>query len=854
MAKFNWSKFDSSFLKSVIYSDKTSPEMHPIFETDDADLLASSMNAICDCPDVNFIRKYRREVENEFLIRYPDVVKELSDKADCDNYRTILCEWQKRELTSSLADLYIKALFFVGYSEYTASRYSEFTNVRTVDLEKAEAAEEIPLYDFQYDAVDAMMNHFVSKHNKSGMLVMPTGSGKTRTAVAFLLQNMLPRGYQIVWLTHRHELIEQTASAFYKFSPVIKLFSSNIKKFKMVCVSGKHQSMKATEKDDNLMILSVQSVCRNLDFIDDVISDKVIIVVDEAHHTVAPSYRAVINRIRERNPKAKLLGLTATPVRGTESESKYLHKLYDNKIIYSIYMGELITNGVLSKPNFERVETGQNFEPVISIDEKRFIRKWGELPQSLVDRVAMSSIRNEVIVNQYIDNKDIYGKTIIFALNGLHAFTICESLRKAGVRCDFVYTGNTSKRNDTVIRDFKENRLDVLVNINILTEGTDIPDVQSVFLTRPTSSEVLLMQMIGRGMRGVSAGGTKTVTIVDFCDKWDVFNKWLSPELIMLAQAEDPEILGSRTVSADTVTIPWGAIREIYNSITFRYEQGISSLSVPFGWYELLDGAEDYKLIVFEDQYVCYEQIIAHRNELAKSGDISVTALKKYYFNNFVLCPSDRELGIFINYLMSFEEPPMFFKFEQRESMEPYFVAQRIKDEKLDTMEYATEIYNSNPVAQGLYESVEKYRQAVFDCLNYGLKKPEGFTVREIPVERIPFKIDKAHNLDELYQEVVDEMFGGTYEGINSISWTDKPIYSYYGKCYYPDNDIKINVLLNSSRVNKEVIKYIIYHEMLHRDYHNHGKVFKMLEHKYPNYTEHERFLDFKIGEYEFEM
>ncbi len=850
MKNFNWTNFDSSFLKSVIYSKNTEEQLRPVYETDDSDVLFTSMQSICISPDREFVEKYRAEIEEHFLSRNPDVVIKVAGDDDSDNYRTILYNWQRSKMTASLVDLYIKALYMVGYSEYAANYYSAFTNIRTVDLEGTQQINEIPLESFQEDAVKALKTHFISRHCKSGLLVMPTGSGKTRTSVAFLLQYMIPKGYQIVWLTHRHELIDQSASAFYKFSPVISNFSKEIKSFKMVCVSGKHQTMKATEKEDNLMILSVQSVCRNLDFLDGAIADKVIIVVDEAHHTVAPSYRKVIDRIRRITPDAKLLGLTATPVRSTESESKFLFELYDNKLIYEVYMDELITKGFLAKPIFDSVDTGQNFEPTISIDEEKHIKKWGELPPSLVDRVARSSMRNEVIVKKYLENKELYGKTIIFALNGFHAFTLCETLKKSGVKCDFVYTSKSSKENESVINRFKNNEIDVLININILTEGTDIPDIETVFLTRPTSSEVLLMQMIGRGMRGVESGGTKDVTIVDFCDKWDVFNKWLHPELVLSAQSSAP-LDGRRCVSAEITMIPWGVIRDIYNSISFNSNEGISYRSVPFGWYELLDGEEEYKLIVLEDQYECYERIVDNRDELRQSGNLSVKGLKKFYFSNFVFCPSDRELQVFVDNLLDGNDLPVFFRFDQREQIEPYFVAQKILDEKLDTMEFATTVYNNYPVAQGIFGSVEKYRQAVFNCINYGMKKPDGFAVKEIPLERIPFRIDKPYDINVLSKEVVDEMFGGVYEGINSIAWTEKPLSSYYGK-HYPNNDIRINVILNSTKVPREAVKYVIYHEMLHRDYHDHGRAFKVAEHRYPNYTEWERFLDYKFGEFEF--
>lgn len=77
-------------------------------------------------------------------------------------------------------------------------------------------------------------------------------------------------------------------------------------------------------------------------------------------------------------------------------------------------------------------------------------------------------------------------------------------------------------------------------------------------------------------------------------------------------------------------------------------------------------------------------------------------------------------------------------------------------------------------------------------------------------------------------------MWNGSYEGISGISWTDKPYKTYYG-VYYPDNNsIKINSVLNSKNVPVEVIKFVIYHEMLHRDYHKHDKTFRELEQQYP--------------------
>ena len=89
-----------------------------------------------------------------------------------------------------------------------------------------------------------------------------------------------------------------------------------------------------------------------------------------------------------------------------------------------------------------------------------------------------------------------------------------------------------NEENALKIKSFKEDKVDVLINVNILTEGTDIPNVQTVFMTRQTTSSILLNQMIGRGLRGVNAGGTEKAYIVSFIDQWKYKINWVSPCLL----------------------------------------------------------------------------------------------------------------------------------------------------------------------------------------------------------------------------------------------------------------------------------------------------------------------------------
>ena len=162
------------------------------------------------------------------------------------------------------------------------------------------------------------------------------------------------------------------------------------------------------------------------------------------------------------------------------------------------------------------------------------------------------------------------------------------------------------------------------------------------------------------------------------------------------------------------------------------------------------------------------------------------------------------------------------------------------------------EIYDRYPIAQELYGTRENYAMKVAEAQVYkGKKVRYGERIEELPDEKIPFSREPYYNLDELVQEVKDEMFGGEYEGISSIEWTTKAYKTFYGCYYYRDNHIVINSVLNSKDVPREVVKYIIYHELLHRDYYRHDKAFREQEHKFRNYEEWEYFLDGHMNDFE---
>ena len=306
--------------------------------------------------------------------------------------------------------------------------------------------------------------------------------------------------------------------------------------------------------------------------------------------------------------------------------------------------------------------------------------------------------------------------------------------------------------------------------------------------------------------------------------------------------------------------IPWRIIGEIYKHIRFEGEESIiKSLKIPIGWYPLLDyEGEDYTMLVWEDQEDGFSNIIEDKDKLVKNIEINNDDIIKKYFGGFNMPPAVKDMDYFIYNLKMSDTMPVLFRFKERDQIDPREVANMLLDRNVGVADLAVEIgkiYEENKeIIENIYDDYWTYFNRVLDNLDRGDNEASrNAEIVEVPVELLPYKIEATHKLNHLMNEVIEEMFQGNYYGIKSIEWTDRPYTGYYGM-FYPGGDIRINKLLDSPEVDREVIKFIIYHEMLHRDYFRHDKDFYREEHKYPNYTEHNRFLDHKIYNHKLQM
>ena len=318
------------------------------------------------------------------------------------------------------------------------------------------------------DAADAL-----DKHGNT-LVVAPTGAGKT-IMLSALVGKRRDVSKDVLILQHRDELVSQNSTKFQRVNPELSASYVN-----------------ASQKDwsGDAVFAMVQTLSRqnNLERMPKVD----LIVVDEAHHTVADTYQRIINAAKNANEGVQVVGFTATPNRG---DKKGLRDVFTN-CSHQIEIATLIREGFLVPPKTFVVDVGVQ-------DELREVRKTAsDFDMADVEKIMNRRAINKRVVEEW---KDKAGdrKTIVFCSTIRHAEDVCEEFIEQGVNAAVV-TGNTpSDEREEILHDLAHGETQVVVNVAVLTEGFDAPPVSCVVLTRPCSYKSTMVQMIGRGLRTV---------------------------------------------------------------------------------------------------------------------------------------------------------------------------------------------------------------------------------------------------------------------------------------------------------------------------------------------------------------
>lgn len=699
-------------------------------------------------------------------------------------------------------------------------------------------------HPYQLEAWDRLRAHLAEAEHGGvfrGLLVMPTGSGKTYTAVRWLVSNVIARGGRVLWLAHRTELLNQAAAEFHRLS----VFASGRERLRVRIVSGDHCAATQIDPADDIVVASIASLARAHEVVEALVADPhLFVVVDEAHHAPARSYRNLLEKLDARK-RFRLLGLTATPTRTRESERGTLHELFGGRVIHQVEVRALIDRRILASPRPVHVATRAEVETGVTLDDLAHWETFNDLSEAWLDRIAHIEDRNAVIVQHYLANRSRYGQTLIFAINVAHAALLTERLRECGVAVDYVASyrpDGTSGEPEDVIRRFRDKQLEVLVNVQMVTEGVDVPAIRTVFLARPTSSEILVRQMIGRALRGPAAGGTPEAFLVSFEDHWSQFHDWASPLDLV------PDILGAAPSEDRTAAptpeliehLPWELIRSVATRLR---EQSIEYKAdafeaVPHGWYVLEREDEDVSLhepiAVYAHQRPCWEaflETLAQRPRASLDPSSAAAEHAEFFGDCDPPAPSVHDVSRVLRHFMLGGAVPTWNTFDDRRLADPYEIAEEVWGKDLGERAKGELIEaRYTALAKAIYPTLREFRSAVEDAL-YEKGHPEDTTrtQRAVPIfaprPEEQMRPGPTHDLAALMADVLrvgSQLIGVELVHTGDLVWTNRIMKGWYGQARWDSTAasghglIKVNRLLDSPDVSAETMRFLLWHEYLH--------------------------------------
>lgn len=398
-----------------------------------------------------------------------------------------------------------------------------------------------PAYSLRHYQREAVMEAWgVLREHSRVLLHAPTGSGKTRMAMSIVSMHMRERGPSLVlWLAPTSELISQAANAFeaaWKHhgdsrAVVIQWWGDG---------QGFAHSM-ALERNTMLVAglqMAVQSAAAVPESLKLLRNKSTLIVFDEAHQSVAPTYRALVEDILDQGThRCLLLGLSATPGRALTSETKALAEMYGDRKV-SVAPGRnpvkfLVSKGYLANARVRIQQHPGSPPPTEGHD--------GDYADAALQELGALDARNDAIVSLVVDLiAEGHCRILVFTPSVSSAERCAAAMREKGVRYAHAVAGEMRQSSRQHILGTYASSIannphpQVIFNCRVLTAGVDLPETSAVVIGKPTRSHVLLQQMIGRALRGPKSGGSAQADIriladesyEDFGDLAAMFAEW----------------------------------------------------------------------------------------------------------------------------------------------------------------------------------------------------------------------------------------------------------------------------------------------------------------------------------------
>ena len=409
---------------------------------------------------------------------------------------------------------------------------------------------EIKLFDYQEDMKERIEKAL--RLHRSVMAQMPTGTGKTVLLASVVESFLREHSNCNVWIVaHRRELVSQIQETIERVffesprpsfqrglhflpkplflrkrgcnrptrcSEPLRSKDGGPSKVSPDCAGWDRLGMSGASKVSPdclsasafyvpIKAVSIQWLSKHYDEIEE---EPGMIVIDEAHHALAKTYKGMWDRF----PKAKFLGLTATPCR---LNGKGFTDLFD-VLVQSWSVPEFISKGRLATYDFVSIKSDGVTQRLIDSLQKRGAD--GDYQNKEMDML----LNKKPSIERLYQSLEEFGKDrkgIVYAINISHAQKITKLYQENGVKAIAIDSKTPATERQQDIEAFKKGDIQVLVNVDIFSEGFDCPDVEFVQLARPTLSLAKYLQMVGRGLR--VAKGKKNCIIIDNVGLYRVF-------------------------------------------------------------------------------------------------------------------------------------------------------------------------------------------------------------------------------------------------------------------------------------------------------------------------------------------
>jgi superfamily II DNA or RNA helicase len=354
------------------------------------------------------------------------------------------------------------------------------------------------LRDYQQAALEAIKRDWQAGH-LDALAVAATGAGKTQLFLRLLMDELSdPQVGRGLILAHRTELIDQ---------PLERIRHMDAGWLGAALDAPRVGVVQAQREDYNrqLTIATVQSL--NPRRLAKLLAHGAIthLVIDEAHHGVASSYTRIIDALREANPNLRHLGVTATPIR---ADGDGLAKVY-RTVSAKISIADLVRQGWLVKPRWLAIATGISLKGVKTAGGDYVASQLAERFDTPAGRAIILQAFRE-----YASDR----RAIAFTASVQGAHDLAEAFQEAGYTAAAI-DGTTDKaERSRILGAFRTGAIQIVCNCQVLTEGFDAPGTSCVLMCRPTKSDGLYIQCMGRGLRPANGKATASedCLILDF--------------------------------------------------------------------------------------------------------------------------------------------------------------------------------------------------------------------------------------------------------------------------------------------------------------------------------------------------